>query len=97
MIRGTTPVIKLNLPMEIDFDVLYITFKQGEETVLEKTLEEVEIDGTTIYIQLYQAETLAFSKSQTIWVQLRGKVSDTAYASKIMRLSISDILKGGEI
>ena len=97
MIRGTTPVIKLTLPEEIDWDVLYITFKQGDTNVLEKTLSDVEIDGKTIYLLLTQAETLAFDRSNVVWVQLRGKVGDTAYASKVMRVSVSDILKGGEI
>lgn len=97
MIRGTTPIIKFNLPMKIEWDTLYITFKQGEDIVLEKTLNDVMINDSTIYLSLTQAETLSFSKSETIWVQIRGKVVDTAYASKIMRMSISDILKGGEI
>ena len=97
MIRGTTPVIKLTLPMQIDFDVLYITFRQGEENILEKTLTDVTIDGTTIFLPLSQADTLLFDQGNTVWVQLRGKVGEIAYASKIMRVAVSDILKGGEI
>lgn len=96
MIRGTTPLVTLKLPMKIDFDTLYITFKQGD-TVLEKTLDDVEIDGLDIVVPLTQTETLAFDSDSPVRVQLRGKVGSIAYASKIMLLAVSDILKGGEI
>jgi hypothetical protein len=97
MTRGTTPVVKFNLPMEIDFDVLYITFKQGSDIVFEKELEDVTKDGTTLFLPLSQAETLLFDRRLPVWVQLRGRVGNIAYASKIMRISVSEILKEGEI
>lgn len=67
MIRGTTPVVTLKLPMEIDFDTLYITFKQGD-TVLEKTLDDVEIDGLDIVVPLTQTETLSFDSESPVRV-----------------------------
>lgn len=97
MIRGTTPVIILNLPMAIDFEVLYITFKQDNNVVLEKSLDDVKIEGTKVVIKFSQKETLTFDGSTSIKVQLRGRVGETVYASKIVRLSMSDILKDGEI
>lgn len=97
MIRGTTPVIILNLPMAIDFEVLYITFKQDRNVVLEKSLCDVKVEGTKVVIPFSQKETLSFDGETSIKVQLRGRVGETAYASKIVRLSMSDILKDGEI
>lgn len=98
MIRGTTPVIVLNLPMELDFEVLYITFNQGETTVLEKTIDDVKMgEKKTIVIPLSQKDTLSFDSSKSVKIQLRGRVGETAYASQIVRIPVSDILKEGEI
>lgn len=97
MIRGTTPVIVLNLPMELDFEVLYITFNQGETTVLEKTIDDVKMEEKTIVIPLSQKDTLSFDSSKSVKIQLRGRVGETAYASQIVRIPVSDILKEGEI
>ena len=98
MIRGTTQTIALNLPIEIKFDTLYITFAQNSTTILEKTLTDVLIDGKAIVVPLTQAETLLFSANgYNVRLQLRGKVGNTAYASQIMSVPVSDILKGGEI
>lgn len=97
MIRGTTPVVTLRLPMEITFDVLFVTFKQGNEMVLEKSKSEVQIEGAAIIIPLSQQETLRLHSNYDVRVQLRGKVGEIAYASKIVRFSVSDLLKDGEI
>ena len=97
MIRGTTPCLILNISQEIEFDALYITFVQGNETVLEKTLDDVKLSGTKILIKLTQAETLSFDSNKAIKIQLRGKVGENAYASRIVRTTVSDILKEGEI
>lgn len=97
MTRGTTPVILVKLPREIAFDTFYLTFKQAGKTVVEKTLEDVSIDGANIYAPLSQAETLAFNGSSDVLIQLRGKVGEQAYASNIVQRTVDDILKDGEI
>lgn len=97
MTRGTTPVLIVRLPREIEFDTLYLTFKQAGKTVVEKTLEEVMIDGMNIYVTLSQAETLAFNGLSDVLFQLRGKVGERAYASNIVQCSVDDLLKDGEI
>lgn len=90
-------MIVLNLPMELDFEVLYITFNQGETTVLEKTIDDVKMEEKTIVIPLSQKDTLSFDSSKSVKIQLRGRVGETAYASQIVRIPVSDILKEGEI
>ncbi len=97
MIRGTTPVIVLNLPMELPFDTLYVTFQQKGQTVIEKTLSDVLVEETKIAITLTQSETLALDSAEIVSIQLRGKVGEKAYASKIVKTLVSDILKDGEI
>ena len=74
MIRGTTPVIVLNLPMELPFDTLYGTFQQKGQTVIEKTLSDVLVEETKIAITLTQSETLALDSAEIVSIQLRGKV-----------------------
>lgn len=97
MIRGTTPVVILNLPMEIPFEVLYVTFQQKGKTVLEKTLPDLLVQGAKVYIRLTQADTLAFDAGKIVDVQLRGRAGEQAYASKVVHMLVSDIFKDGEI
>lgn len=97
MIRGTTPVVILNMPMEIPFEVLYVTFQQKGKTIFEKTLEDMLVEGTKIVIPLTQADTLAFDAKEIVRIQLRGKAGDKAYASKVVQTLVSDILKDGEL
>lgn len=97
MIRGTTPVIVLNLPMEMQFDTLYVTFQQKKKTVFEKTLSDVLLKNNQIVISLTQADTLSLDSKEVVSIQLRGKIGEKAYASKIVKTLVSDILKDGEI
>lgn len=73
MIRGTTPVIILNLPMEMQFDALYVTFQQKKKTVFEKTLSDVLLKDNQIVISLTQADTLSLDSKEVVSIQLRGK------------------------
>lgn len=97
MIRGTTPTLVLRLPQEIAFDRLYVTFSQRGSVVVEKTLDDVAIDGAQIAVPLTQADTLAFAGDTAVELQLRATASGMAYASRIVRVAVSDILKDGEI
>lgn len=97
MIRGTTPVIVLNLSMEMQFDTLYVTFQQKKKTVFEKTLSDVLLKNNQIVISLTQADTLSLDSKEVVFIQLRGKIGEKAYASKIVKTLVSDILKDGEI
>lgn len=97
MIRGTTPVIILNLPMEMQFDTLYVTFQQNRKTVFEKTLSDVLLKNNQIVISLTQTDTLSLDSKEVVSIQLRGKIGEKVYASKIIQTLVSDILKDGEI
>lgn len=98
MKRGTTQKLTFTMPEEISIGVLYITFKQGNKIVLEKTLDDVEVSGRTIVLPLTQDDTLRFDAPHAVYVQLR--IRDTlgnAIASEIIRTDAEAILKDGVI
>lgn len=97
MIRGTTPTIILKLPMKMQFDTLYVTFQQKEKTVFEKNISDILVEDNQIIVSLTQADTLLLDSKEIVYIQLRGKVGNKAYASKIIQTLVSDILKDGEI
>lgn len=98
MRRGTTQQLTFTLPEEISIDVLYITFRQGNKIVLEKTLDDVKVDGKVITLPLTQEDTLKFCAPHAVYIQLR--IRDTlgnAIASEIIRTDAEAILKEGVI
>lgn len=103
MIRGTTPRHIFTLPdamADVEFAALYVTYKQHGKTVLEKSLDNINRDGRTISVQLTQTDTLAFKGgiADAAQIQIRLRTTDgTALASNIMRVSVGQILKDGEI
>ena len=107
MTRGTTPTHTFTLPDNLKtatLSALYITYAQRGKTVLEKTLSDVMINNGVITCTLTQADTLKFEVldqhcgCDKVAIQVRMKTSDgTAMASDIMRISVQDILKDGEI
>lgn len=99
MIRGTTQTLTFNLSETIDdIKALYITFNQNGKTVLEKTLNDVFVEGKHIVLPLKQEDTLAFLALKTVLIQLRIRdIDGNAYASKILKLYVDEILKDGVI
>ena len=99
MIRGTTPKLEFTIPFGTDLiKELYITFAQGAEVVIEKTLADCDCEGERLVLRLSQADTLAFKHGQLVDVQLRVKtVNGEALASDIIRATADRILKDGEI
>ena len=114
MIRGTTPthIFHTQISLE-DIDKLFITYKQGKDTVLEKTLEDVEINTEEQYIsvKLSQEDTLKFKDKNWTWLYPNENAKDTKVkiqirlkylngdtaASNIILVDVDDILKDGEI
>ena len=107
MTRGTTPTHTFTLPDNLKtatLSAVYITYAQRGETVLEKTLSDVTINGGAIICTLTQVDTLKFEVldqhcgCDKVNIQVRIKTSDgTAMASDIIPVPIRDILKDGEI
>lgn len=99
MRRGTTPVHIFTPDADLSAaTVLYVTYEQRGETVLEKSLEEVDVTESSVTVALTQAETLAFDEAHPVRVQIRAGFADgTRIASNILKVSVGEILKDGEI
>lgn len=110
MRRGTTPTLTFTLPYDIAISALYITFVQGDKTILEKTIDDVTIDGNKITLSLTQDDTLLFeaplSQPQPpfskmpdiVLIQLRLRDENgNAVASQIIKTTVDAILKDGVI
>lgn len=99
MRRGTTPthVFKTDIDLTT-VEALFITYKQGSKTVLEKTIDDVTIETDKVTTELTQQDTLAMSSIGEVSIQIRAKFPDgTAVASQIMKRPAKEILKNGVI
>lgn len=98
MRRGTTPTLTFTLPEEIDIAEMYVTFSQNGKTVLEKSKDEVIIDGKIVVINLSQEDTLNFDDRATMKIQIRIRdISGNAMASDFIHARVDGILKDGVI
>ncbi len=100
MWRGTTPTHTFTLPSDVpvqDFTDIYITYSQDGTPVVEKTGDELTVEGSRIRLTFSQADTLLFKPGQ-VKIQLRAKTADgKAVASNIISTTAKEVLKDGEI
>lgn len=99
MIRGTTPTIRFDLPIDVELvDCMYLTLAQNGKTVIERCLTECSCDVRRVSCKLTQSETLALmaATETQMQVRLRTKGGD-ALASQITTVRVDRILKDGEI
>lgn len=95
MIRGTTPthVFTLN-----DFDTsrikeLRLTYQQRRKNIVEKTLDDVTLNANTIMVVLTQEETLKFTTTDVVDVQIKVLTTeDKVLASDIISIDAERIL-----
>lgn len=97
--RGTTPLNTFEVDVDLTgAEVIYITYKQNGQTVIEKTKDDCTITATQIEVELTQEETLAFILGKTVEVQIRARYSSgNAIASNIIKVTAEEILKEGVI
>lgn len=97
--RGTTPIHVFTTDTDLsEAEVIYITYKQQGNVVLEKTKGDLTFDEEEISLSLTQEESLRFSSPGTVKIQIRARFADgTAIASNIVTTSVENILKDGEI
>lgn len=98
MHRGTTPIHIFRTDVDLtNASVLFITYKQNGKIVLEKSIDEVTIQKEVVTVYLSQKETLLFNEG-TVTIQIRAKFPDeSTIASNLIRTSVKEILKEGEI
>ena len=101
MRRGTTPTLTFTTPYAADLvESGYISFEQRGTDVLDISLTDpaVTIADNSISVELTQEQTLAFTTSDTLKIQIRAILtSGKAVASNIVTDSVCRILKDGEI
>lgn len=97
MRRGTTPTITITTDIDLTAaSNLFVTFKQGDRIVFEKTLDDVSVTENEVICELEQDNTLAL-KDGMVRFQIRATIGNSKVASNIMIASVDEILKGGEI
>ena len=103
MTRGTTSQLIFTTKY-LASEILrgFITFKQNNKTILDKSIlaDNVTISDYQITLDLSQAETLAFGAFPDLpaYVQLRLVLSDgDVVASNIIQFNVNPILKEGPI
>lgn len=97
--RGTTPTQVFNTSIDLSSaTVLYVSYKQRGKVLINKTLEDCDVDSTSVTTALTQEETLLLDDKVKVEIQIRAKFSNgDAVASNIMETDAGRILKGGVI
>ena len=99
MRRGTTPthIFKTSIDLT-EAEVIFITYRQGNKNVLEKSREDLIITEEQVSVKLTQEETLLFSINDAVKIQIRAKFADqSAIASNVITTKADVILKEGVI
>lgn len=100
MWRGTTPTHVFYMPDEFSdaaFTDIYLSYAQRGKVILEKTLADITVSGTSLTVSLSQADTLLFHYGP-VQIQMRGKLAGgRALASNIIHTNAREVLKDGEI
>lgn len=105
--RGTTPTHIFKTSVDLtNAQELFLTYKQGDNVRIEKTLADVTIEPieddekyqSLVKVQLTQADTLGLKASEFVDVQARVKFpNEKALASDILNIPVRGILKEGII
>ncbi len=94
MRRATTPTHTFTLPFDASMVSRFLlTYKQGAKIVLEKTEEDMTVDGNTWSVKLTQNETNRFTSASDVVVQVRVLTpAGDALVSDPMELRVRDVL-----
>lgn len=72
MIRGTTPIHRFHLPIDVtNIKALRVTYKQTGSVIVEKTADDVTMEEKTVLCKLTQEETFKFHAGIVATVQMR--------------------------
>lgn len=98
MKRGTTVYHKFHTNIDLRGAKVYVTYKQKNRVIVEKTNKDIAINEDNVEVALTQADTLKMAVDEPIEVQIRYVTSDReANASNIITMNIGEVLKGGVI
>ena len=98
MRRGTTPTLTFTLPIDASkISCLFVTFCQRGKIILEKNIDDCELDKEILKVTLSQKETLSFEVGR-IDIQIKLKTEDgSVMASDIEIANVEKCLKDCEI
>ena len=96
---GTTPTHKFNVNLDLrSAVVVYLTYAQGRNVVLEKTKDDLLIEENSVSVYLTQKDTLKFKQNKDVEIQFRVRFPDNSAPKSIIMTTTADrILKSGEI
>lgn len=98
MRRGSTPIHVFSVNRDLREAQVFLTYKQGDDVIVTKTNEDMEISEDGIAVGLTQEDTLKLKASRRVEVQLRYINSDgLAEASDIIKMNVDKILQDGVI
>lgn len=99
MRQGTTPTHIFHTSMSLsEAEVIYITYEQGGETVVDKSIEDMTVTDEMVQVTLTQEETLAFNLRDAVRIQIRARFADgTAVACQVIETLAEEVLKEGVI
>ncbi|MBQ0113533.1 MAG: hypothetical protein KBT03_10415 [Bacteroidales bacterium] len=99
--RGTTATIEIIIPDDINVaeaETMYVTVGQSDIPVIERSIEQLMIEGQTVRANLTQEETLALNHKINASIQIRLKLANGgAFASQKKTVDVKDVIKEGVI
>lgn len=99
--RGTTATIEIIIPDDINVaeaETMYVTVGQSDIPVIERSIEQLMIEGQTVRANLTQEETLALNHKINASIQIRLKLANGgAFASQKKTVDVKDVIKEGII
>ena len=98
MIKGTTPRLHFNLPIDTSIiraaEIVLRYVDNAKSVTIERTLDDCEVGENSISAVLTQEETLALPAPATAKVQLRILTNDgTTLATVPHKVSVKELLK----
>ena len=99
MIRGTTPILEIELPFNADvIKKAYVTLSQCGAVIVDKPITECSCEANKVVAKLTQKETLKLNCAYPVEIQMRVvTLNDDALASEIVSERVDRILREGEI
>lgn len=94
--RYTTPTHFFTLPFcTDDITELAIIYYQNDNVVLIKNLADCIRNDTVISVSLTEEETALFKPQGDVKIQLRVGIGEKRMNSKVLRVTVYDVLKDG--
>ena len=90
MRRATSHPFSWQLPRDAnEYSAIVVTLEQNGEIILNKTKNDMEIEGNKVRLVLTQEETLLFEKDEPAYVQIRAyRNPKDAPGSKIYKIQV---------